>query len=406
MDQLRTNVSACSLCTNDIDFFCHGCERLFCLSHANEHRRMLYDQLDWLTVDHDDLLDLLQHASSIQQTNDQSKKTIDKWEEETIRHVRKTADDARQALELAIERHMSEAKQRLEHFKTKIQTLANNQHLYFDERNLKEWSKELQNLKTDYITTPSFTVRIHGNKPVVMPIIKIQPQQVPPPVKHLPESTVNAFGLVPIRPSFTSKKQESQSDTFGRHSEHVKILDQGLNFQHDPTRNDASIRGTHEYSRGEHQLFFRIEQLTSSPWMFFGILSKHARFDQRAYQNPTAYGWTGYNRIFINGKSILTINGYLNDLKQNDFIELIIDCDRKQLIFWHSRQMYKTKLSIDIKLCPFPWQLLISCQNPDDSLQILPASMSSTIKQEQDKLHKNMIIKDNQYEIKTTSVKS
>lgn len=403
MDQTAA-ASVCSLCTNDADFFCHGCEKLFCLIHANEHRQTLYDQLDWLTVDHDDLLDLLKHASAIQQTNDQSQKIIDKWEEESIRHIRKTADDARQALANAIDSHITDAKQRLEHFKTKLHTLANNQHLYFDERNLKEWSKELQTLKADYLMAPSFTVRIHGNKPVVMPIIKIQPQQVPAAVhsKHLTESTMNTFGLVPIRSVHTSKKQESLSDRFVHHSEHVKILDQGLSFQHDSTRNDASIRGFHEYSRGEHQLFFRIEHLTSNQWMFFGILSKHARFDQRAYQNLTAYGWTGYNRIYINGKSISTVNGFLNDLKQNDLIELIIDCDRQQLIFWHSRQMYKTKLSVDIKLCPFPWKLLISCQNANDSLRILPVSMSTIIKQEQDKFNKNMIIKENQYETKTT----
>ena len=42
----------------------------------------------------------------------------------------------------------------------------------------------------------------------------------------------------------------------------------------------------------------------------------------------------------------------------------------------------------------FPWQLLISCHNPNDSVRSLPSSIGSMIKREQDKLNNDTKIKE------------
>jgi hypothetical protein len=183
-------------------------------------------------------------------------------------------------------------------------------------------------------------------------------------------------------------------DQFVFSSKHIKILDNGQLILHDSTTSDGSIRGLHEYSRGKHQLYFRIEYMSSNPWIFFGIISKSASFDQKAYLNSSAHGWTGYNNVYINGKSMPVVNGYLNDMKVNDLVELTIDCNNQTIILWHSRQTYKTKLPIDIQACPFPWQFIITCRNSHDSVRLLPLSMSSMIKREQDKLTNDMKIKE------------
>lgn len=157
-------------------------------------------------------------------------------------------------------------------------------------------------------------------------------------------------------------------------------------------------RGLKEYSHGEYQLYFRIEHMTLNQSIFFGIISKQTSFNM----NSSVYGWKGYNSICIQGKSIPIPNGYVNDMRINDFVELTINCDKQMIYFWHSRQTYKIKLPIDIQVCPLPWQFLICCQEPFDSIRILPSSMGLMIKKEQDKLNNIMKIKEIQLNNHTT----
>ncbi|CAF4622065.1 unnamed protein product [Rotaria sp. Silwood1] len=435
----RSIVKYCNTCEELAGFYCNGCHRIFCQRHGHEHRQSLYEQLDWLTVDHDDFVNTVNSTESITQRHYSSKQIIDKWEEESIKYIQKTANEARRALSDAIKDHINEVKEKLKLLTEKLHEVShnnnnhnnqnttntstttnnNNQYNTFDERNIKQWATELNNLKHEFIAQSTFTVRIHGNKPVVMPIIKIQPD-------HVHENYSNdqqgyTFGVVPIKNSLDSNKSSSMNiqeekpithvsvdqnlillsqkdDRFSLCTDHVKILDNGQLIIHDSTKFDASIIGYQEYSQGEHKLLFHIEHMTSDERIFFGIVSKHTSLNQNSYMDSSAHGWSGYNNVYLNGKSMPTLNGYLDNMKMNDFIELTIDCDKQKIFLWHSRQIYKNKLPVDIRTCPFPWQLLISCHNPNDTIRILPSSISSIIKQEQDKLNNAMKIKENGFE--------
>ena len=409
-------MQTCHTCKEHGAFFCYGCNRIFCSNHGDEHRQSLDEQLDWLTVDHEDLIERSDYISLIEQTNFQSKRTIDRWEEESLRYIRQTADDARQALKNATETYVNTIQGRLQTLSEQFHAI-NNEMTLFDERNLQQLAMELHNLKQELQSTPPFTVRVHGNKPIVMEIIKIQPDvtdrnALKEEQEEKQEQQRRSSGMVSIQhllnPSDLSsnptKREKSlipkensiplEDDRFALISDHVKILDHDQLILHDPTNIDASIRGLHDYSQGIHQLIFRIEHMTSNSWIFFGIISKQASLSHRAYLNPSAHGWTGYNNVFVNGKSQSVLNGYINDMKPNDLIELTLDCKNQMLIFWHSRQTYKIKLPIDIRSCPFPWQFLISCRNGRDCVRILPSCTSSTIKREQEKLTDEMKIKE------------
>jgi hypothetical protein len=405
----------CNTCKELAGFYCNGCNRIFCQSHADKHQQSFYEQLDWITVDHDDLVYKLNNTCSIMQRKDPSRLIIDKWEEESIKHIRATANEARHALNDAIRTHISDLKEKLKLLTAKLNDACENRDNTFDERHIQQWTTELHDIKQEFITTPTFTVRIHGNKPVVMPVIQIQPNDTNESSSTRQQH--DSFGLVPIKSSTNpfealydntnqvktipstsidhiSNTLLQKDDRFYFTSNHVKILDNGQIIIHDSTKKDASIRGFNEYSQGEHKLFFRIEHMTSNEWIFFGIISKHASFDEKAYMDPSVYGWTGYNNVYINGKSMPVLNGYLSDMQVNDFVELTIDCDHQTLYLWHSRQKYKNKLPVDIRTCPFPWQFLISCHNTTDSVRILPLSIGSIIKREQDKLTNDMKIKE------------
>ncbi|CAF1385670.1 unnamed protein product [Rotaria magnacalcarata] len=413
-------VKYCNACQELAGFYCNGCNRIFCQQHAYEHRQSFYEQLDWLTVDHDDFVCTLNDDASIAERNYLSKQIIDKWEEESIGNIRKIAAEARLALIDAIEHRIDGVKEKLKALTEKLQAVSHNNSNHnhsFDERNIKQWATDLHNLKHDFFTRPTFTVRVHGSKPVVMPIIRIQPDSLHENHSNSPESQNHegSFGLVPLKDSTdlhepssrrtsTANQQHKTSnsllpadhqnvnliiktdDRFSICSDHVKILEYGQLFTHDSSTRDASIGGYHDYSQGEHKIFFHIEHMTSNQWIFFGIISKHVLLGQKAFMDSSAYGWAGYNKVYMGGKPMPILNGYHGDMKVNDFVELTIDCERQTLCLWHSRQMCKNKLPIDIRTCPFPWQFLISCHNSNDSVRVLPSSMSSIIKREQDKL--------------------
>ncbi|CAF1388345.1 unnamed protein product [Adineta ricciae] len=404
-------IQFCSTCKELAGFYCNGCNKIFCQPHADEHRQSLYEQFDWLAVDHDDLVQKLNQTSTIMQRKHPSRRIIDKWEEESIEQIRQTANEARHALMDVFKLHLSQLREKLKLLTDDLNQIYENQEKTFDERNIKQWATDLRNIKQDFLTTPAFTVRIHGNKPVVMPIIKIQPERT-----YLTPTTPSQkpAGLISIKSSQTTNPFEAlfhstqsqkpidhppssplqKDDRFHSKSNHVKILDYGQLIIHDSTNEDASILGLNEYSHGAHRLFFRIERLPVNEWIFFGIMSKHGTFSQKAHTDTSAHGWTGYNNVYIHGKSMPVLNGYLSNMQVNDFVELTIDCDRETLHLWHSRQMYKNKLPIDRRTCPFPWQFLISCHNANASVRLLPLSIGSIIKLEQDKLNQKMKIKE------------
>ena len=383
----------CQTCKALPGFYCHGCQTKFCSHHANQHRQSLNEQLDWFTVDHDDFLDRLTRASSIPGKTDPFKAIIDRWERDSIRDIRTVADEARQALIQARKIHLDDVKEKLNSLTEKLDQ-AYQQNQTFDERNIQQWSMKLSLLKQEFLTMPTFAVRIHGNKPVVMPIIKLQPD--PYHENHSDNQPASLVGLLPIQrssksypclcngawqeklPSCTSTELP-KDDRFHISTDHARISDHGQLIIHDATKHDASVRGQLEYSQGEQKVYFRIEHISSDRWLFCGVISKHASFDQRAYITSSAYGWGGSKTVYVNGKSTSSQREDEMELKEHDVVELTIDCHRRTLSLRHLTNGYRDRLSIDLQNCLFPWQLLISLRHPNDSVRILPASVATEI---------------------------
>ena len=398
-----TEVRDCAACHAVAEFHCHGCHQRFCPPHADEHRQSLNEQLDWLTVDHDDFVQTVSHASSIPKKDDHNKEIIDRWERDSIRHIRKTASDAREALIEARKTHIDDIKEKLATF-TETLHRAYQQESVFDERNIKQWSSKLHQLEQELTDMSTFAVRIHGSKPVVMPIIKIQPNSNGDSVASEPQPT--SIGVVPLkRPvkstrslsngtmddktkssmasKFPLNPSVSTDDRFHLSSDHVTIGEHGQTIVHDSSKSHASIRGLREYSQGEHKLYFRLERMTSDRCFFIGILSKQATAEKSARLDSSAVGWTAGNQSHNLFKSRRHDDQV--DLRESDLIELTIDCERRAIHLWHSRKSTACQLSVDLKQHPFPWQFVVSLRQPNDAVRMLPLSMGAIMRQEEDK---------------------
>ncbi|CAF1445907.1 unnamed protein product [Adineta ricciae] len=87
----------CSLCRKERDTFtCRGCRKEFCLSHLQEHRRTLNEQLDKLTDNHSSLRQILIELQLPAARNSPVIKQGDQWEDKCLRIIGKAAGKLKQ----------------------------------------------------------------------------------------------------------------------------------------------------------------------------------------------------------------------------------------------------------------------------------------------------------------------
>jgi C-terminal processing protease CtpA/Prc len=140
-------VSLCATCEKNTGIFtCGGCARAFCTKHANEHRQLLGNQMDEIVLEHDQLRQSInEQADDIDQSL--SMRKIERWEQQSIDKIKKTAEIARKKLK----QYMTE---RTQYIQTAVQELAERLNKAriaddFVETNLKIWSDKINELKTD-----------------------------------------------------------------------------------------------------------------------------------------------------------------------------------------------------------------------------------------------------------------
>ena len=107
--------------------------------------KSLDEQLDWLTVDHDDLRrDLLERLSTPKYHP--SMTIIDQWEQESIERIQQTAIHARRTLIDVLDQHASKTKKTLDCLTPVLRDARDNLKL-FNENDIRHCANILQELK-------------------------------------------------------------------------------------------------------------------------------------------------------------------------------------------------------------------------------------------------------------------
>jgi len=177
----------------------NGCNQTNCQQHVDQHQRLLDEQLDWLTVDHDDLRqDLLEQIS--RPKYHPSMAVIDQWEEETIARIRHAAVLARRALIDALDQHAFEVQKILNTLTPKLREAR--QHIKsFNENDIQEWANILQDLKQ----MPVFPVTVDKNNNIHGLILNLGKQP------RTPHSESKSQSLVTIIHDSTSPTSTSNA---------------------------------------------------------------------------------------------------------------------------------------------------------------------------------------------------
>lgn len=134
----------------------------------------------------------------------------------------------------------------------------------------------------------------------------------------------------------------------------------------------TEIRGKAEYSSGMHEIRLRIDNNPSKTWIFIGIISKGTRMGGNLFASSSVYGWGDYDDYFLAGQrqkesgDVVFIH-----TRENDIIELILDCTKKKIRYTIERNRTTQQLTVDTKKCPFPWQLCICLGGRGDQISLV-----------------------------------
>jgi hypothetical protein len=87
----------CSVCRKGAGTCCcPGCKAYFCDDDFKDHRGMLINKLDELSIDRNDLEENIKKATSYHQSDTLLLTQIDEWQQTTIEKVKQAAEQARQ----------------------------------------------------------------------------------------------------------------------------------------------------------------------------------------------------------------------------------------------------------------------------------------------------------------------
>ena len=333
----RKICSITSGCKQTATTNCEGCSEAYCTKHFSEHRRLLGDEMNVLISEHN----LLQYTLNEQSTQIDSHpfvKNIDEWEKESIAKIQQKAEELRLDLFQLMAMHRDELSKKLRRLSEQLNECRENDN--FIETDLKQWKGTLESLRSSLNSSSTFSFDAPDDLPIIPNISLI----------------------------FTIEN-ELFDQVFDNT---VEVTQNGHVISHDTSHNYTEIRGKNEYLSGRHKIRLSFEQSANS-WSFVGINSKSTLLAKQSCSSKSAYGWSCNNYYWLNGDCQPYKTGSRIEMKSNDIITLIFDCDDRKIFMINERTNAKYSLQVNIDHCPFPWQLHVNLYEANSRVRILSA---------------------------------
>ncbi|CAF3533921.1 unnamed protein product [Rotaria sordida] len=322
-------------CKQTAAALCEGCSQALCTKHFIDHRRLLDEEMDVIISEYNQF----QNTFNKETTNFDSHpliQQINEWEKESIVKIQQKAQELRQNLLEQTSINLKELSKKLQHLSEQLK--EGREHDSFVETDLCDWKKSLDDLKAN-LTSPS-TFRISQDDRI--PLVQ------------------NVF-------VHSIETNEVFEQVFNNN---VRIEENGLVAIHDAIIAYTEIRGKTEYTSGHHKIRLYIEQ-SSDTWIFLGINSKSTPLQNLSYSSTSTYGWASNNFLWLNGQPHLDTSTYYIEMKINDVISLIFDCDNSKILMINERTNARFELIVNIDHCPFPWQLHVILYEANSRVRIL-----------------------------------
>ncbi|CAF1223651.1 unnamed protein product [Rotaria sp. Silwood1] len=329
-------------------FICVGCQNMFCTPHVSQHREELNNQLEIIVQEHD----LIQQQLSQSSSNHILLQKINDWEKSSIVKIQKTAEKVRNDFQQIINHSKQHQSKMCHDIATNLRSARKIDN--FSEMDLEQWQNKLNELKTDIVDSSSSYNLVKDNKHSPIYLIQIE-------VKNIVDKNSNVQLSNHVDDKFGLIFGPVQLDRTAMHSTHV-----GDNEVY------GRIRGQQKYSRGRSMIRFKIERARSSKQLFFGITTTNADLDQRLWSDPATIGWCGDNNIWQHGcHNQLEDQSINNQFQMGDTLQLVLDCNQKQIELYNERTDKRHILRVDLKQTSFPWQFLVGLYSYSDCVTII-----------------------------------
>ncbi|CAF1103711.1 unnamed protein product [Adineta ricciae] len=332
---------------------CDGCQQTFCIKHIIEHRQELTGQLDNVGHEHDLFRQDLMHETSAHPLLVR----IDEWERESITKIQVTAETARADLRLLLEQNKTQLKESMDKITKEMQ--AGRELDDFTEIDLLRWTEELKHLRE--LLDAELHVRLieDPSRSTSVPMIKISEEQ------GLNSSILHRYDIADYNRDGVARVKEMFRNFAGK----LALSEGGYVATCIGSYWDGStVYGTRLYSSGRHEIRFRIDHKGSND-LFFGIKTTSDDLPVRTWTGTCSYGWWEVDQAIesVNGHRVHTDRG----VRTGDEITLVLDCENRLIQFEHHRVNTIAQMLVDLRKCPFPWQILVTLRSNGDCVRII-----------------------------------
>jgi hypothetical protein len=323
---------------------CEGCSQIFCRKHVNEHRDALSHQWDEIVLEHDTLKQTINKQNDEENNHQALLEQIDQWERVSIVKIQQTAEEARQQVKRSV--NSETTSKELQNLGEQLREAQIDDD--YVETDLRRWTAVLENLKHD----------IHKPSPVIT---------------ICEDSTETLVARMSVS---ITEQQTKFDELFGELYGQIRVENKGHVAKHyGEKKSNAFVRGRGEYSSGKHRILFIINKQTASCDILFGIVSKQMCLSRLGDDSERSiFGWWSNDEICPRNISF-NANKTVQDLKDKTTLEidLLLDCDKQTISYFNVRTRATRELNIDIKKCPFPWQLVFNLYNGGDQVRLIPS---------------------------------
>ena len=151
------NNARCATCAKDKSIVrCEGCLQSFCLNHLLEHRQQLTKQLDEIQMTRDlfrqTLIEHINNSHDHLLINE-----INRWQQDSIDLITKTAEEARQKVHKYLNRYSSEMEKKLNELTEQLRESRKEND--FMERDLQQWNQQLTQMSEELVKPSNIKVK-------------------------------------------------------------------------------------------------------------------------------------------------------------------------------------------------------------------------------------------------------
>ncbi len=336
---------------------CYGCEQAFCTKHFIEHRQELSQQMDNIGQEHDVLRRDLTH----EQGTHALLARINQWEQESIAKIQTTAKSARTHLQQLLNKAKNNLKTSVSKMTEELQSSRESDD--YTELDIKKWTNQLQELRDMLDNPTTIDVDYENDTRSVISLIKVTDQQSS---KSLAQTSQLHKLSNRISDTLEISVSERFVDTFGG----ITLLEGGLvATSWDDNEDGASVCGIGRYSSGMHSIRFRVEKSSIGCYILFGIVNPSEKMKKKMLYSRSLYGWWDLHYSVVSGNE--KSNGSPKTIQPGDEVTLILDCDGQRIQLEHHRINRIVDMPIDLRLCAFPWKIIVLIRGPNDSVRIL-----------------------------------